>query len=225
MEPLSFFSRFVQKVVICFSNSFVQNKTQQSYRSSNATNDSQLLCKVFKKQPFIFCKNKHKINWAKSTALITTMPKCASYQIAEFTFCCWVTLKSCYRTKTHCVSQINTRTASIHCSSIDSMEISLRVVKCLKMCQDQSILIKETEEWTEIPASWKKDSWGRSKESIFWASSKGQNQRKSVYQPLQKEMNRLKRKYKLELLNVVHCFLDAYGSYSSNWVYLEIKSF
>ena len=55
------FGRFVQNVVIiCFSDSFVQKTTQQSVGSFNVASDSQLLRKVFKTQPFHFCKNKRK---------------------------------------------------------------------------------------------------------------------------------------------------------------------
>ena len=58
MEPLSFVGRFVQKVrVSCFSDSFVQKTTQQSNGSCNVTSISQLLYKLFKKQPLCFCKH------------------------------------------------------------------------------------------------------------------------------------------------------------------------
>ena len=41
MEPLSFFGRFVQKVIVsCFSDSFVQKTTQQSDSSCNVASDS-----------------------------------------------------------------------------------------------------------------------------------------------------------------------------------------
>ena len=50
-EPLSFFGRFVQKVVICFSYSFVQKTTQQSDGNCNAASDFQHLSKLFKKHP------------------------------------------------------------------------------------------------------------------------------------------------------------------------------
>ena len=57
-EILSFFGRFVQKVILsCFSDSFVQKATQQKGASANGscnvTSDSQFLYKIFKKQPFI----------------------------------------------------------------------------------------------------------------------------------------------------------------------------
>ena len=53
MEPLSFLGRFVQKLkVSCFSESFVQETTQQSDGSCNVTSDSQLSYKLYKKSLF-----------------------------------------------------------------------------------------------------------------------------------------------------------------------------
>ena len=64
----------------------------------------------------------------------------------------------------------------------------------------------------------------RSLESIYWAPSKRQHQRKLVDQSLQKELNKLIRQYELEKMKTVNCFLDGYGSYSSYLVTFEIKS-
>ena len=53
MEPLSIFGRFVQKVIVsCFSDSFVQKTTQESYGSCNVTSGSQFLFKFFKNNRF-----------------------------------------------------------------------------------------------------------------------------------------------------------------------------
>ena len=62
MEPLSFFGRFVQKVLISsLSDSFDHKTTQESNGSCKATNDSQLLRKLFKKKLFHFCKYIQKV--------------------------------------------------------------------------------------------------------------------------------------------------------------------
>ena len=60
VEPLSFFSRSVQKKVSCFSDSFNPKTTQQSDGSCDTTNDSHFLRKVFKKERFHLCKNTEK---------------------------------------------------------------------------------------------------------------------------------------------------------------------
>ena len=89
----------------------------------------------------IYTKN---IMCAKCTALPVTMLKRAFYPIADFTFCCWATLKRCYRNWTHCVSHINTWTVSIHCSSVDSVEELLsRVVMSLTVSKKHYILLKK----------------------------------------------------------------------------------
>ena len=151
--------------------------------------------KYSKNSLFIFKKEHTKnIVWAKSTALPTRMPKFPYNPIADFTFYCWVTLKSCYRNWTHSVSHMNKWTVSIHCSSVSSVQKLLsRKVKCLIISKEQSILIKETEEWTDFPASRKRELWGKSKESTYWSSSNRQDQRKQVDQSSERELNKLKR--------------------------------
>ena len=54
MEPLSFFGRFVQKVVLSFfSDSLVRKTTQQTDGSCNVTSDSQLSKKISENNFFI----------------------------------------------------------------------------------------------------------------------------------------------------------------------------
>ena len=114
---------------------------------------------------FIFWKTYENIFWAQSTSLPTTMPKYAFQPTAAILLFCWVTLKSCYRNWTYCVSHIDTWTVSIHTSSIDSVEILLlSATKCSIMWREQFFFKKKktkTEEWTECPASRKRDSWGK----------------------------------------------------------------
>ena len=75
MEPLSFSGPFVQKVVvICFSDSFVQKTTQQWDGSCNATSGSLVLVKVFRQQPFLFCKCMRKINYEQR--ILHCTPRC-----------------------------------------------------------------------------------------------------------------------------------------------------
>ena len=58
MEPLSFFGRLVQKVIVsCFSDSFLEKTTQKSDSSCNVTSVSQILYKLIKKQSLYFCKH------------------------------------------------------------------------------------------------------------------------------------------------------------------------
>ena len=142
--------------------------TQQSDGSCYATSDSQVLCSAFKKQPLHFRKyNKSYIvskeYWiAHHDDESCCLPKCR-FPI----FFCWITLKSCDGNWTYCASHIKVWDVSTHSSSINSVELLLsRVVKCLKFCKEQSILIKETNEWTECPAWQKGYAPRKSKESF-----------------------------------------------------------
>ena len=61
MEPLSFFGRFVQKVIVsCFSDSFCQFLSQHSDGSHYVTNNTQLLHEILKKSLFIPAKTYEK---------------------------------------------------------------------------------------------------------------------------------------------------------------------
>ena len=123
------------------------------------------------------------------------MPHCALYQIAIFLFFCWVTLKSCYRNWTHCVSHINTLTVSIHCSSIDSLEILLsRVVKSLIMCKEQPIFLKYTQLWTECPASRKRFSRKKYRMRLF-SSFQKTNSKQTSGSVFAEKKNKLRRQY------------------------------
>ena len=55
MEPFSFLVGLYKKVIVtCFSDSIVQKTNEQSYGSCYVTSDSQLLYKLFNKQPLYF---------------------------------------------------------------------------------------------------------------------------------------------------------------------------
>ena len=51
--------------------------------------------------------------------------------------------------------------------------------------------IQKPKEWTESPASQKKDSWGKSTENIHWDLCRSSNQSKLVGQSLHQELNKL----------------------------------
>ena len=157
--------------MLCLSDSFLQKTTRQSGGSCSFTCYSQLVLKYSKYCLFISAKKAKEILWATSVARQDAGT--AFHPIVDFTFFWWVTLKGYYRNWTHCVSHIHTWTVSIHCPSIDSVEVLLsRVVTCLILCTEQSFLSKETSDWTECPAWRKKDTWGTTIENLCWAHSK-----------------------------------------------------
>ena len=98
MEPLSFFGRFEQKVTVsCFSDSFDQNKKQQSNSSFNVTNESQLSYKIFKNSLLISANANEKLNGEKKTVLLPTMTRCASFPNVDIKIYQQETIKSCYK--------------------------------------------------------------------------------------------------------------------------------
>ena len=74
-----------------------------------------------------------------------------------------------------------------------SEKLLSRVDKCLMILIGQFISTSKTEEWTECPASRRRDFWGKSSKTVYWAPSKRPNWRKLVDQCLQTELNKLKR--------------------------------
>ena len=130
---------------------------------------------------------------SKDYCIATTIPNSDFYPIAVIAFCGWLNLKSSYRNWIHFASHINMWTVFKHPSSIDSVETVLSsAFKCFILNKEQSAFFKETEEWPDSSALWKKDTGGKSTESSYWATSIRQNQVQPVDQSLLMKMNKLK---------------------------------
>ena len=96
----------------------------------------------------------------------------------------------------HCVSHINTWTVSIHCSSIDSIEILLsRVAKCQVFANMQRAFYfnQRNRGVDRMPSNAKRDSWGNSTKNAYWDTSKRPNRRKLVDQSWETKLNKLER--------------------------------
>ena len=97
--------------------------------------------------------------FVKNTATPVTMIRRVLYPLLNIRFYYSEKLRNCYPIWIHSVSTINTWTVYIPCSSTDSAEKLLqRVEMCLTMCKEQSILTKETEEWTKCRVLQKRGS-------------------------------------------------------------------
>ena len=103
-----------------------------------------------------------------------------------------------------------------------------RVENSLILCRVHFLSTTNTEERTEWPVSWKRDSWGKiTKKNNCWAPSKRLNRRKLVDQYLQTKLNKLRRlntKIELELIKNLESFLDGHGNSTSNFVSFKTKS-
>ena len=194
MELLSHFRRFVQKVIVsCLSDSFVQKTTQQPDGSCNVKSYAQLLYKFFKKQLLYFCKH----IWKKYCEWIKLF--CPPRRENVFLPLC----------RYHIILIGNIRGLL---QKLDAFPFNYQYVNCLltlfKYHFSGKIVVKsgqlfdnlqravhfnQQEEWTECPASRKRDSWGKSTKNFCWAPSEKPNRRKLVNQCLQTELNKLKR--------------------------------
>ena len=140
----------------------------------------------------------------------TTMPRCASYSIADFTSFCWAALKSCYRIWTYYVSDINPSTVCLRSSIIDSLEILLSLAaKCMILCKQQtvSIINQRNRGVAKNPASQKR----LSKKKYRKHSLSSFRRRKSIetsglFFSERKQEVRKERK-ELKLIKLQECFL------------------
>ena len=134
---------------LLFADSFCQLLSQHSDGSNYVTNNPQLVGKNFTQKYLFLQKHMKNTLFVTNTASPITTTRRFLYPHVKNTFYYLEKLRNCYINWTHFVSPINTRTASILCSSTASIEkILQRVEMCLTMCREQSPLTKETHEWT-----------------------------------------------------------------------------
>ena len=132
--------------------------------------------------------------FVKTTALPITTIRSPLYPLVNITLYYSEKLRNCYINWIHFVSPIKTWTVFIPCSSTDSAEELLqRVEMCLQMCREQSLLTKETEEWTKCRVLQKRGSWEKCLNNILWVLSKRTNLCRPVVRCLQKELEKPKR--------------------------------
>ena len=164
------------------------------------------------------------ILWATITAFRTTTPTCTFYRSADITFLRWVTLKSYSRSWTLGVSQTNTWTLSIQCSSLDSMEIVFsRMVNCL-YCAKSSLFYSKKWRMQRMPTIAETRLLKKKYRKHSLSSFQKTKASKPVDKSLQKSWTNSKDKAENKKIKIVDCFLDGYGSYSSNIVTFEIKT-
>ena len=196
MELLSFFGRFVQKVIVsCFFQiHFVNFYGSIQMAATMLQSIPRFFTKFSEKSLFFSAKTYEKyIVWTDYCIVHHNNKSCflpgCKYRIILFG-----NVEELLKKLNTFASLINTWTACIRHSSIVSVEKLLqRVDKCLITCSKQLILIKETREWIECRALRKRDVQGKSTRSIFSAPFKIRKRRKLVDQCLQKELNKFKR--------------------------------
>ena len=193
MDPLFFFSRFVQKVIVsCFSEYSVRKTTQQSHGCCNGTCPSQLLQKSFKKGRVISANTYEKHIVTKEQGIVCQDDKLCFLPICGYHVKLMGDLKRLVPWM-DCVSITNTWNVSIHFSSNSSMvKLLSRAYNSSIRSRRQFISTPKKEECTEF-SSWRKsDSWGKSTKNTCWAPSKTVNWRGLAAQTLKTELNNLK---------------------------------
>ena len=133
---------------------------------------------------------------------------------------------SCYRNWMHSVSTTNMWTVCINFSSTASLaKLLSRVDKSLIVCRGQFISTSKTEEWIECPTSRKKRLLGKKYKKHLLSSfrkTKSTQTNGSVFADRIEHVK--KTKSELELIEIVDCFLDGLGYYTSDLVSFKIKS-
>ena len=162
--------------------------------------------------------------FVKTTASPFTTTRRIFYPLVKIKLYYLEKLRSWYINWIHFVSPINTWTAYIPCSSTDSVEKLLqRVEMCLTMCREQSLLTKETEDWTKSRV-FQKIGLLRKKSTQHYRSALQMN--KSMQASCSVFAERIKKakksKFELEPIKNVVCFLDGYDNYNSNLVFFKV---
>ena len=194
MDPVSFLSKSVQKVVLsCFSEWSVRKTTQQSHGCCNGTCPSQLLQKSFKKGRFISANTYDKHIVTKKQGFVRQDDKVCFLPICRYHIKLMGDLKKLVPWM-DCVSITNTWNVCIHFSSTNSVgKLLSRVYNSSIRRRRQFISTPKLEECIEFSLWRKSDSWGKSTKNTCWGPSKTLNRRGLVGQSLETELNKLKR--------------------------------
>ena len=195
MEPLSFFGRFVQEVILsCFSDSFVQKNELQRMAAVMLQVIPSFYTNYSKNSLFISANTYEKFIVGKEYCIarhddkMCFLPNCRYHIIPIGNFKVLL-----HKLDAFCFNYQHVDCLYTFWSTASVTKLLWRVDNCLIICRGQFIPISKTEGWTECPASRKRDPWGRSGKNICWAPSKRPNRRKLVDQCLQTELSKLKR--------------------------------
>ena len=226
MESVSFFGRFVQKVIrSCFSDSFVQKTTQQSDGGCHVKSDSQFSYKLSKKQLLRFCKHIWKTTVIKKYRIarhddkICFLPNCRYHilligNIKELrkkldAFCFNYQHVDCLYTifKYRCSGKFVVKRGQL----FDNMQRAVflnhqnRGVDRMPRISKKRLLRKKYRK--HLFSSFQKNKSTKTSESIF-------ADRIEQFK---------KTELEFELIKIVDCFLDGPGNYASNLVSFKIK--
>ena len=132
--------------------------------------------KIFENNSLFLQMHTKNTLFVQTTASSITTARLVFYPLVNIILYYLETLKSSLRSWILFASTINTWTACIQYSSIDSVEKLLqRVDKCLKTCNEQLTLITETREWTDCRALQKETLEEKNQKAFIQLLSKDKN--------------------------------------------------
>ena len=152
--------------------------------------------------------------FVETTASPITTIRLVLYPLLNITLYYLEKLRNCYINCIHFVSPINMCTVFIPCSSTDSAEKLLqRVEMCFTMCRKQSLLTKETTEWTKCWV-WQKKKLLRIKFQQHFMSALQRNKSTQTSSSVFAERTEKaeKTKFEFKLMKISEYFLDGHGS-------------
>ena len=232
MEPLSFFGRFVQKVLVsCFSDSFAQKTTQQKRDQWMAAVKLQVIPSFYT----IYSKNSLFISANTYEKYIVSKQYCIARQDDKMCF-----LPNC---RYHIILIGNIKELlqklDAFCFNYQHMDCLYTLFKygfsgkiVLKSGQlfdnlQRAVHFNQQYRGVERMPSIAKKILLRKKFKKHWLSSfrktKSTQTSGSAFADGIEQVK--KTKFELELIKIVDCFLDGHGNYTRNLVLFKIKSF
>ena len=122
---------------------------------------------------------------------------------------------------------INWSIASTLCSSIASMALFLsKMDKFLTVCREQSLSTNAAKALDRMPSIAKKRLWRKKFKRHLLSSRQKTTSTQTSGSVFAERIEQVKKsKFELDLIKIVDCFLDGYGSYDGNYVSFKIKYF
>ena len=228
MEPLSFFGRFVPKVIVSYSSySCVRKTTQQTNGSCNVTSDSQLLCKLFKNSLFISVNTyenyivSKEYCFARHDDKMCFLPNCRYHVILKGN------LKDLLqKLDAFCFNYQHEDCLYTHFKYRFSGKIVIKTGQLFDKLQ-RAVHFNQQNRRVDRTPSIAKQRLLRKKYKKHLLSSFQKTKlteiSRAVYADRTEQVK--KTKFELKLIKTVDCLLGGHGNYTSNLLSFEIKSF
>ena len=163
------FCRFVQNVIVsCFSDSFFQKTTQQSDGSCNGTSNSHFFLQIINKNSLFSSANTYeKYIVSKENCIARHDHKMCFLPNCRYHIILIGNIKELLqKLDAFCFNYQHMDCLYTFSSTTSVAKLLSRVDKALIICRGQFISTSKTEEWTECPASRKRDFRGKKTKNV-----------------------------------------------------------